>query len=104
MGGDKMEQLLKHMMEQMNQNFNKIDQRFTAIDKRFDKIELRLDGTDQRFDAMDQEFIGVNHRLDKVKASIHSLEKTVKNNASEFRSYFRHIDNDKMFEMLSAEV
>jgi hypothetical protein len=42
---------------------------------------------------MDQQFLGVNQRLDKVEDSIHSLEETVKNNATEFRGYFRHIDN-----------
>ncbi|EKN71376.1 hypothetical protein BABA_01800 [Neobacillus bataviensis LMG 21833] len=58
-----MEQLLKQIMEQMN----------------------------KRFDSMDQQFVGVNQRLDRVEENIHSLENTVNNHASEYRSHFRHI-------------
>jgi archaellum component FlaC len=90
-----MEKLLEQMMEQMNRQFEKIDSRFDEVDKRFDAV-------DKRFDSVDQ-------RLDIVEGSIKSLQVTVENNASEFRSHFRHIENklenhDKMFEMVSEEL
>jgi archaellum component FlaC len=90
-----MEKLLEQMMEQMNRQFEKIDSRFDEVDKRFDEV-------DKRFNSVDQ-------RLDIVEGSIKSLQVTVENNASEFRSHFRHIENklenhDKMFEMVSEEL
>jgi archaellum component FlaC len=83
-----MEQLLKQMMDQMNQQFEKFNQSFEKIDQRF---------------------IGINQRLDRVDNSIQSLKETVENNASEFRSHFRHIENkleyhDRMFEVVSEEM
>ena len=83
-----MEKLLKQMMDQMNQQFEKIDQRFEKID---------------------QQFVGVNQRLDRVDESIQTLKETIENNASEFRSHFRHIENklenhDRMFEVVSEEM
>ena len=83
-----MEELLKQMMEQMNWQFDKIDKRFDGIDQRLDGIDVRLEN---------------------VEASVLSLKDTVENNASEFRSHFRHIENkleghDKMFERVSEEL
>jgi archaellum component FlaC len=97
-----MEKLLKQMMEQMNRQFEKIDSRFDEVDKRFDEVDKRFNSVDQRFNSVDQ-------RLDIVEGSIKSLQVTVENNASEFRSHFRHIENklenhDKMFEMVSEEL
>jgi archaellum component FlaC len=89
------EQLLKEMMDQMNRQFDKIDNRFDEMDQKFIKIDKRFDVVDLRFDG--------------VEASIQSLKETVENNASEFRSHFRHIENkleqhDKMFEVVSEEL
>ena len=69
------------LMEQMDKQFEKMECRFDVMDKRFDKVESRIE----------------------------SLRETVENNATEFRSHFRHIErkldhHDKMFEFVSEEL
>jgi archaellum component FlaC len=83
-----MEQLLKQMMNQMHLQFEKINKGFEQID---------------------QQFIGINQRLDRVETSIQALKDTVENNASEFRSHFKHIENklenhDRMFDVVAEEM
>jgi archaellum component FlaC len=77
-----MEELLKKMMEQMNQQFEKIDKRFEAMDKRFEAI-------DQRFEKMEQKF---DQRFDRLETKVESLKETVENNTTEFRSHFKQIE------------
>lgn len=60
-----MEQLLMKMMEQINNQFERMDLRFDKMDLRFDSVESKIE----------------------------SLQETVDNNATEFRSHFRHIEN-----------
>jgi len=89
--------------------FEKIDQRFEKLDQRFEKMDQRFDAIDQRLEGMDQQFVGVNQRLDRVEESIQTLKETIENNASEFRSHFRQIENklenhDRMFEVVSEEM
>ncbi|MEO2077620.1 MAG: hypothetical protein ABGX20_19980 [Bacillus sp. (in: firmicutes)] len=83
-----MEELLKQMMNQMHLQFEKINKGFEQID---------------------QQFIGINQRLDRVENSIQALKDTVENNASEFRSHFKHIENklenhDRMFDVVAEEM
>lgn len=79
-GVENMEQQLMKMMEQINNQFERMDLRFDKMDLRFDSVESKIE----------------------------SLQETVDNNATEFRSHFRHIENkldhhDIMFELVSEE-
>ena len=51
----------------------------------------------------------IDSRLDKVESSIESLRETVENNATEFRSHFKHIEtkldrHEKQFEVFAEAI
>ena len=88
-----LDQLKDHSkrFDKIDQRFDTVDQRLGAMDQRFDAVDQRLDAMDQRFDAMDQRFDAVDGRLDTIDHRLLKLEETVQNNATEFRSHFKHI-------------
>ncbi|WNS75069.1 hypothetical protein RRV45_19655 [Bacillus sp. DTU_2020_1000418_1_SI_GHA_SEK_038] len=45
----------------------------------------------KRFDKLDQRFDAVDERLDTIDHRLFKLEEIVQNNATEFRSHFKHI-------------
>jgi DNA anti-recombination protein RmuC len=98
-GGEKVGRAIEEKMEQMNKQFEKIDVRFEMINKKFDKIDQRFEAMDERLDSMEQ----------RLEAKIDSLRETVENNATEFRSHFRHIEakldeHKHLFEMIADNM
>lgn len=74
--------------------------------KRFDSIDERFASIDERFDAVEKEITSVKVRLDQVEEN---LSEKINNNATEFRSHFKHIENkldqhEETFLVISDEL
>ncbi|WP_066290441.1 hypothetical protein [Bacillus sp. FJAT-29937] len=100
-----MEKILYEILDQLKDH----SKRFDKIDERFDAVDRRLDAMDQRFESIDRRFDAVDERLDSIDHRLYKLEETVQNNATEFRSHFKHIhskldQHDENFRIISENL
>lgn len=107
----------------MEKILNEILSTLKEHSKRFDDIDQKFDSVDQRFDSIDHEFADVKNRLgnvesriDKVDSRLGSVEnrierlsEQIENNATEFRSHFKHIEtkleqHEETFNVISDAI
>ncbi|MDM5228425.1 hypothetical protein QUF73_20060 [Cytobacillus sp. NJ13] len=62
------------------------------MEKILNEILSTLKEHSKRFDSIDHEFADVKNRLGNVENRIGRLSEQIENNATEFRSHFKHIE------------
>lgn len=101
-----MEELLKQLMGQMESRFEKMEKR---MEERFDQIDARFEQIDAHFEQIDTRFEQIDTRFDKVELDIKNLTEEVRNNQTENRSHFKHIETQldsqqQTFQVVTKEL
>ncbi|MBT2689127.1 hypothetical protein J7I93_13120 [Bacillus sp. ISL-47] len=69
-----------------------VEDKIISVDGRLDSVEDRLTSVDGRLDSVDDKLVSVDGRLGSVDDRLQTLSEQIDNNATEFRSHFKHIE------------
>ncbi|MCS0791442.1 hypothetical protein [Cytobacillus pseudoceanisediminis] len=100
-----MEKILNEILSTLKEHskrFDSVDQRFDSIDHEFIDVKNRLGNVESRIDKVDS-------RLGSVENRIERLSEQIENNATEFRSHFKHIEtkleqHEETFNVISDAI
>jgi chromosome segregation ATPase len=99
--------------DSIDERFDSVDKRFVSIDERFDSVDKRFVSIDERFISIDKSFASIDERFNSIGGDlsdvkirlghvedklvsaddrVRMLSEQIHNNATEFRSHFKHIE------------
>lgn len=83
-----MEKILNEILTTLKDH----SKRFDSIDHEISDVKSRIGNVESRLGNVENRLGNVESRLGNVENSVDKLSKQIENNATEFRSHFKHID------------
>lgn len=83
-----MEKILNEILTTLKDH----SKRFDSIDHEISDVKSRIGNVESRLGNVENRLGNVESRLGNVENSVDKLSKQIENNATEFRSHFKHIE------------
>ncbi|KAF0818936.1 hypothetical protein KIS4809_2228 [Bacillus sp. ZZV12-4809] len=90
-----MEKILNEILTTLkdhSKRFDSIDHEISDVKSRIGNVESRLGNVENRLGNVESRLGNVESRLGNVENNVDKLSKQIENNATEFRSHFKHIE------------
>lgn len=106
---DKRFDSIDHEISDVKSRLGNVENRLENVESRMENVENRLGNIENRMENVENRLGNVENRIGNVENKIEVLSEQIENNATEFRSHFKHIEikldqHDETFNVISDAI
>ncbi|MCM3704342.1 MULTISPECIES: hypothetical protein [Cytobacillus] len=100
---------VENRLENVENSLENVENRLGNVENRLGNVENSLENVENRLGNVENRLGNVENRLGNVEISVERLSEQIVNNATEFRSHFKHIEtkldqHEETFNIISDSI